>query len=194
MKKVVLIGLVLLVAVISTACINNFAVRDLNNKAIEYMNNGDYNQAIERLKSSLDLDSSIFETHYNLAIAYTKAEDYQNAINEYIQAIKIKPDSADSYYSLAITQNNLAIDMTQGKIRLDENNNLYTPDLQDDDIDQKYILTDSEENYVEQLKDAAVNNLKKYLELNPDSKDREEIENIIEKIINPKQPETSEVE
>ena len=58
MKKAALIGIILLVAVISTACINNFAVRDLNNKAMNYMAKGDYSQAIERLKSSLDLDSS----------------------------------------------------------------------------------------------------------------------------------------
>ena len=59
MKKTLLIVSVLLVAVISTACINNFAVRDLNNKAQSYMQKGDYSQAIERLKSSLDLDPTV---------------------------------------------------------------------------------------------------------------------------------------
>ena len=52
MKKTLFIVSVLLVAVVSTACINNFAVRDLNNKAQSYMQQGDYPQAIERLKSS----------------------------------------------------------------------------------------------------------------------------------------------
>ena len=101
MKKTLLIACVLLVAVVSTACINSFAVQDLNNKALSYMEKGDYASAIERLKSSLDLDSSVFETHYNLAVAYTKAEDYINAIEEYKNALKIKPDNADIFYSLA---------------------------------------------------------------------------------------------
>ena len=83
MKKVLLIVSILTVAVISTACINNFAVQDLNNKAQTYMQKGDYTQAIERLKSSIDLDPTIFETHYNLAVAYTQSEDYINAVEEY---------------------------------------------------------------------------------------------------------------
>lgn len=83
MKKVLLIASVLFVAVVSTACINNLAVQDLNNKAKMYADKGDYTQAIERLKSSIDLDPSVFETHYNLAVVYTQAEDYINAVEEY---------------------------------------------------------------------------------------------------------------
>ena len=81
MKKVVLIASILFVAVASTACINNLAVQDLNNKAKVYADKGDYTQAIERLKSSIDLEPSIFETHYNLAVVYTQAEDYVNAVS-----------------------------------------------------------------------------------------------------------------
>ena len=66
MKKVMLILAVLFIAVISTACINNFAVQELNNKAKTFMDQGDYDSAINRLQSSIDLDGTIFETHYNL--------------------------------------------------------------------------------------------------------------------------------
>ena len=103
MRKVLLIASILFVAVASTACINNLAVQDLNNKAKIYADKGDYVQAIERLKSSIDLDPSVFETHYNLAVVYTKAEDYINAVEEYKKVIEMKPDNADSYYSLAVT-------------------------------------------------------------------------------------------
>ena len=41
MKKAILIVTVLFIAVISTACINNFAVQELNNKAKIYLENGD---------------------------------------------------------------------------------------------------------------------------------------------------------
>ena len=63
------------------------------------MEQGDYPAAIERLKSSVDLDDSIFESHYNLAVAYTKAEDYINAMKSYQKAITLKPDFAQiSFY------------------------------------------------------------------------------------------------
>jgi tetratricopeptide (TPR) repeat protein len=175
MKKTVLIACVLLVAVISTACINNFAVQDLNNKALSYMEKGDYSSAIERLKSSLDLDSSVFETHYNLAVAYTKAEDYINAIEEYKNALKIKSDSADVFYSLATTENNLAVDMEQGRVRMNEDDKLYVPKSEDISFDEKYQMSDKEQELMIKLKDSAIQNYEKYLELQPDAKDKEDV-------------------
>jgi tetratricopeptide (TPR) repeat protein len=190
MKKAALIGIILLVAVISTACINNFAVRDLNNKAMNYMAKGDYSQAIERLKSSLDLDSSVFETHYNLAIAYTKAEDYKNAVNEYKKALEIKPNDADTYYSLATAENNLAVDMIQGRVRMDINDNLYTAKAEDVNFDEKYVPSEKEQAFIDELKEATIQTYQKYLELKPDAVEKEEIERLIERIQNPDEVKT----
>ena len=58
MKKALMIASVLFIAVVSTACINNMAVQELNNKAAEYMQKGDYESAMNRLQASLDLDST----------------------------------------------------------------------------------------------------------------------------------------
>lgn len=185
MKKVLLITSVLLVAVISTACINNFAVQDLNNKAQSYMQKGDYTQAIERLKSSIDLDPSIFETHYNLAVAYTQSEDYINATEEYKKALKIKDNVADVYYSLATTQNNLAVDMEQGRVRMNVDDSLYNPKAEDIDFQEKYEMSDKEAKYVEELKQAAILNYNKYLELNPNAENKKEVMNQIN-ILSPK--------
>lgn len=120
MKKAFLLASVLFISVISTACINNFAVQELNNKAKTFMEKGDYVSAIERLKSSIDLDGSIFETHYNLAVAYTNAEDYLNAVKSYKDAIKLNPDFADAYYSLAVCEENLAKDIISGELLVNE--------------------------------------------------------------------------
>ena len=49
-----------------------------------------YKRQIERLKSSVDLDDTVFETHYNLAVAYTQAEDYPNAIASYKKEMCIR--------------------------------------------------------------------------------------------------------
>lgn len=176
MKKVLLIASMLCVAVASTACINNLAVQDLNNKAQAYMEQGDYTQAIERLKSSLDLDSSIFETHYNLAVAYTKAEDYVNAVDEYKKALKIKSTVPDLYFSLATAENNLAVDLEQGRVRMNDDGSLYTPKAEDIDFSEEYKLSNNAKQFVNELFDSAIQNYQKYLDLNPDSKDKESVE------------------
>lgn len=192
MKKVFLIASILFVAVASTACINNLAVQDLNNKAQVFMEKGDYTQAIERLKSSIDLDPSIFETHYNLAVAYTKAEDYVNAVEEYKKAIQIKPNVADTYYSLATAENNLAIDMEQGNVRMNEvDSSLYSPKADDEnETSEKVKLTDKEKEFVAELYDSAVKNYEKYLELNPNAKDKKDVEDLIKQIQEPQTPQT----
>lgn len=183
MKKVLLIASILFVAVASTACINNLAVQDLNNKAKAYADKGDYVQAIERLKSSIDLDPSVFETHYNLAVVYTKAEDYVNAVEEYKKVIEMKPSVADSYYSLATAENNLAVDIEQGRVRMNEvDDSLYTPKAEDIDFDEKYELSDKEKKLVAELYDSAVQNYRKYLELSPNASDKAEVEEQIQKL------------
>ncbi len=189
MKKTLLIVTILLVAVISTACINNFAVRDLNNKAQAFMQQGDYPQAIERLKSSLDLDPSVYETHYNLAVAYTKNEDYINAVNEYEKALEIKPDSADVFYSIATAQNNLAVDMQQGKVKINPaDDSLYKVNPDDINYDEKYEMSEKEDAYTEELKRAAIKNYKKYLELNPKAEDKDTVEKQIEMLSKVQEP------
>lgn len=183
MRKVLLIASILFVAVASTACINNLAVQDLNNKAKIYADKGDYVQAIERLKSSIDLDPSVFETHYNLAVVYTKAEDYINAVEEYKKVIEMKPDNADSYYSLAVTENNLAVDIEQLKVRMNIDDTLFTPEKSNETtIELTDELTDKEKNIVKELYDSAIANYQKYLELNPNADDKQEVEANIQKI------------
>ena len=115
MKKTLLLLSILFIAVISTACINNFAVQELNNKAKAYLDNGDYLSAINRLESSIDLDNTIFETHYNLAVAYTMAENFEKAVLSYQNAAALKPDYPETYYSLAVAQVNHAEAILSGK-------------------------------------------------------------------------------
>ena len=113
MKKALLIASVLFIAVISTACINNIAVQELNNKANEFMQKGDYEAAINRLEASIDLDATMFETYYNLGIAATSAKNYPKAIEAFENGLRIKPDYSDFYYSLAIAQSEYADTLTE---------------------------------------------------------------------------------
>ena len=160
MKKALMIVSVLFVAVVSTACINNIAVQELNNKAAEYMQKGDYESAINRLQASLDLDATMYETYYNLGIAAINAKKYEKAIEAFEGGIKIKPDFANFYYSLGLAQSDLAeknIEVTEDKKEISEEDKLAAIEL----------------------KKQAVENLKKYIELAPDADDKSTVEELI---------------
>jgi len=180
MKKAFLLVCILTISVITTACINNLAVQELNTKAMKFMEQGDYNAAIERLKSSVDLDDSIFESHYNLAVAYTKTEDYVNAMKSYQKAITIKPEFADSYYSLAVAEENLATDLKSGALVLDDDGELKKIEYKDTDEEDvssagNVVLTDAEKVYIKTLLKDAVKNYNLYLSKTENADDVDEV-------------------
>ena len=183
MKKALMIVSVLLVAVVSTACINNMAVQELNNKAAEYMQKGDYESAMNRLQASLDLDSTMYETYYNLGVAAISAKKYDKAIEALDGGMKIKPDFADFYYSLGIAQSEKANEiMEKATEKLNEEAS------NTGNINEKNVVMEAEKRTevsnakkeATELKKAAVDNLTKYLEMKPDTADKETIEALIE--------------
>ena len=161
MKKALLVASVLFIAVISTACINNIAVQELNNKAAEYMQKGDYEAAVNRLQASIDLDSTMYETYYNLGIAATNAKKYDIAIDALQNGLKIKPDYANFYYSLAIAQAE------------------YSEQLIETDEDNKKEISEEDKAKSTELKTSAKANAEKYLELNPQAEDKEDVEEFL---------------
>lgn len=178
MKKVVLLITILFVSVISTACINNLAVQELNNKAKEYMANGETEKAICRLRSSIDLDTSIFETHYNLGVALIDVKEYAEAQASLENAIKLKPDFADSYYSLAMAMENQADDIINGRTNEDKTLNAEQTEetAQQADAKAKKELTEAEKNKVIELLNGAVDNYNKYIVKKPDAEDKDKVE------------------
>lgn len=170
MKKALMIASVLIVAVISTACINNIAVQELNNKAAEYMEKGDYESAMNRLQASLDLDSSMYETYYNLGIAAINAKKYEKAIEALEAGIAIKSDYANFYYSLGVAQVELADELMLPK-EDKEDVELSTDENQSADVDNKSKAV--------ALKEQAIANLSKYLEMTPNAEDKQTVEELI---------------
>ena len=171
---------VLIVAVISTACINNMAVQELNNKAAEYMQKGDYESAMNRLQASLDLDSTMYETYYNLGIAAINAQKYDKAIEALEGGIKVKADFADFYYSLGIAQNSFAdeiLDNDSDEVSDTERN----AEINKADDAQKEISAEDKAK-VDELKKQALDNLKKYYSMNSNAKDKEAVESLIAEI------------
>ena len=169
MKKFILLITILFVSVISTACINNLAVQELNNKAKEYMANGETEKAISRLRSSIDLDTSIFETHYNLGVALIEIKEYEEAQTALENAIKLQPDFADSYYSLAIAYEGLADKIINDDDKTDSDKESDTT------VKKDKTLTENEKLKVINLLNSAVDNYNKYLVKKADSQDKEKV-------------------
>ena len=183
MKKAFLLATILFISVISTACINNFAVQELNNKAQDFMEKGDYVSAIERLKSSVDLDGSIFETQYNLAVAYTKAEDYANAIKTYNDAIKLNPDFPDAYYSLAVCEENLAKDIIAGNVKVNDDDSIEKVEKSEDDTDIKEIkLSENASKMLTTLLNNSISDYQIYLDKDSSVDDKKYVEDKIKEL------------
>ena len=179
MKKALMIASVLFIAVVSTACINNMAVQELNNKAAEYMQKGDYESAMNRLQASLDLDSTMYETYYNLGVAAINANKYEKAIEALEGGIKIKPDYADFYYSLGLAQTSLAdeiLENSEKELSEGEKNAEIV------NTEPKKELSDEDKAKVADLEKQAAENLTKYLEMNPNGEDKQTVEELIKEI------------
>lgn len=111
MKKYLKFLLVFAFALSFSACTIRVSQQDvytLNQKAAEYMNQGDYDNAIARLLSINDLESNHPEVYYNLGVAYIKKEDYEKAILALNNAVSLNPDFVEAYYSLGVAYESLA--------------------------------------------------------------------------------------
>ncbi len=166
MKKILLLLTILFISVMSTACINNLAIQELNNKAVNYMDKGDAQTAICRLKSSLDLDNDIYQTHYNLAVAYNSIGEYQNAIDELDKVITLNPEFIDSYYTIAVAKESLAYKVLEDE---DADYNENTP--------SKELMMEFNDKALE-----AVEAYNQYLAKNPNSKEEESINSKINEL------------
>ncbi len=174
MKKIFLIFTILFVSVLSTACINNLAVQELNTKAKEYLDAGELDKAICRYKSSLDLDNTIFETNYNLGVALVSAKEYSEAIDVLKKAISINPSFADTYYSLAVALENEAYEKVNG-----EQNTKVQEEPTEENIKSEVFknkeLTKEEKEEVSKYFLEAIDNYNKYLSLNASAEDKSDV-------------------
>ena len=127
MKKILLLLIILFVSVMTTACVNNFAIKELNNKAEDYLNKGDTETAICRLKSSLDLDAEVLETHYKLAVAYNNLGRYDESIEELNKVMALDNEYFLAYYTMANVKEKMAYDALYKNF--DENTSYYDIDL-----------------------------------------------------------------
>lgn len=180
MKKLLVFLAVLFVSVMSSACINNFAIQELNTKAKEYLDKGDYDEAIKRLESSVDLDGSIFEARYNLAVAYTHKEEFSKAVNQLNEAIKLNPANPDAYYTLGVVLEGEAykkLETVSDENLQGETESLNNADEKSDGIDEAKQAEENSKSaeFAANKLNEAIKAYEKYLKVSKDSKDADTI-------------------
>jgi len=143
------------------------------------LDKGDYENAISRLKSSIDLDSTLFESHYNLGIAYTQAEKYPEAVETFQNAIKLKPSFADAYYSLAVAQENFAKGIIDGTIKKENSEDKAEAKADSEEVPEVKLTTEDKAQIVQLLNDSTAS-YNTYIEKGQELKDKEEVEQKIE--------------
>ncbi len=172
MKKFLSFFMILLFGVLTSACVNTFAVHELNQIAIDYMQKGDIQSAISRFESSIDLDDSIYESRYNLAVAYVQIGECEKAQKHIEAASKLAKDEPAVYYTLGVVNNCLADRIYEKKL---PNGEIETIEYKD--LTQNYTMA---KQYIEYLKKAN-DSFNQYVNLVPNAEDSKDVLNVISK-------------
>lgn len=179
MKRLLVFLAVLVVSLMSSACINNFAIQELNIKAKEYLDKGDFDEAIKRLESSVDLDGSVFETRYNLAVAYVNKEEFQKAINQLNEAVKLNSSNPDAYYTLGVAYEGLSSSKLLNKAQdFDTEEDSNEPET----IGSGLFANADDAGFAAQNLDNSIKAYKKYLELTKIPEDFEKVQEHIKEL------------
>ena len=170
MRKLLSFAAILILAVVSGACVNTFAVHELNQIAAQYIEDGDYPAAISRLESSIDLDGAVYESRYNLAVAYLRVGDCQKAFTQIKEAEKLIKEEPAVFYTLGVASNCLADNIYKKK----------TPDGLEEEIvynnpEEAYKMAVKYVDYLTQANDA----FDKYSSLVPTAEDVNEVISLV---------------
>ena len=172
MKKTLLITLIMTVTLISTACVNKFAVQELNNNAQKMLASGDVEGAISRLESSIDLDESLYETHYNLAVAYLEAKKLDKAENALKKVFELNPDFPEAYHTMGVVYEEKAYEIVNGQ---NEEGNVENAEDADYVKANQESLTDEQKMDVNKYITTAIEYYNKYLSKKVNAEDASKV-------------------
>ena len=115
MRKLLQFLAILVLGVFCCACVNTFAIQELNEKAQAYMEQGDIESALARLEASIDLGGDVYETRYNTGTAYIQIGKCDKAIKHLQAATTLKPEEPIAFYSLGVAGNCAATNIYETK-------------------------------------------------------------------------------
>ncbi len=123
------------------------SVSELNQKAAELMEKGDYAGAVGRLESAHDLMPKESSILFNLAVAYQKNDQLDKSIQafeQFIQMFENDPKINDAVFSLAIVLEGKADKLAKEAIKADS----------EKEIEVRNALIDESINYYERAEKA----------------------------------------
>ncbi len=170
MRKLILFSLLLFIGVFCSACINSFAVYELNEKAVKLMQDGETQGAISRWESSVDLDPNVYETRYNLANAYVNLKQCDKALLHAKAAQELSKKEPMANYILAVSYECSANQMLETK---DENGEIVKKEFKSKEEQQKVMAE-----YVDYLENA----MKNYDAYVTEMQNAEDSDSIIKKV------------
>ena len=134
MKKLFSFVCILFLGVISSACVNMFAVSELNQIAKEYLDEGNVQAAISRLESSVDLDGEIYESRYNLAVSYLRTDNCKGAQEQIEVALTLRSNEPAALYTAGVAYTCVATEIYEKK---DKDGNIEF--IKYDDLQKDYV-------------------------------------------------------
>lgn len=69
-------------------------------KGVDYINQGDYQQAIEEFNRVISIDPEYVDAYCGIGIAYLNQKNYKKAIEAFEKATTLAPDEPIAYYLL----------------------------------------------------------------------------------------------
>lgn len=72
-----------------------------SNRGDEYLQNGNYDNAISEYTQAIELDPSLSFLYFNRGIAYREKADYGNAISDFTSVIRLNPKDSEAYFERA---------------------------------------------------------------------------------------------
>lgn len=69
-------------------------------KGVDYINQGDYEQAIEEFNRVISIDSEYVDAYCGIGIVYLNQKNYKKAIEAFEKATALDPDEPIAYYLL----------------------------------------------------------------------------------------------
>lgn len=166
MKKLLSFLFILFLGVISSACINMFAVSELNQIAKQYLDEGNVQAAISRLESSVDLDGEIYESRYNLAVSYLRVGRCQDAKEQIEVALSLREQEPAVHYTTGVTYTCVATELYEKK---DKDGNIEY--IKYDNPQKDYSIALDYMKYLE----LANKHFEKYVEMLPNADDTKDV-------------------
>lgn len=169
MRKLLKFLFVLMLGCFCCACVNTFAIHELNEKAYKYLENGDNLAAISRYEASVDLDGEVYESRYNLANALNLVGRCKDAVEHAKVATNLRPKEPIAYFTLGVVSSCAA-----EKSLFIEKGGVKKPIK----IEELPNYSKIQKEFVDYL-NISNNAYEQYLQLVPNSEDAQDVSNII---------------